>query len=142
MGDSRPSRADLAGLAAKELRIAFDVSPMFCGHIVVEIDRRNGTLGDACPAIGTFIGIDEHLDPGEARASFVFGHLAKFVEGNRTDDAIARTNIDARGVTGADAFLGDDVCHAQIESSGCANCNLLNMRGMTASCHRNISGDH
>lgn len=85
---------------------------MFGGHVIVEIDRGHGTFGNARAAIDALIGIDEHLDPGEARAAFALRDLPQLFKRDRTDDAVAGAYVDARGVTGCDALLRDDVGHA------------------------------
>ncbi len=99
-------------LAPEELRIALDVSAVFGGHVVVEIDRCHGTLGDARAAVDALIGIDEHLDAGEAGAAFAFRNRSQLVERDGANDAVAGADVDACGVTGSDALLGDDVGHA------------------------------
>ena len=84
---------------------------MFGWNIVVNVDRSDGALVDACTAVDALVRIDEHLDSRESTGAFRFGDLSELLERYRADDAIARADVDARGVTGADALLGDDVRH-------------------------------
>lgn len=84
---------------------------MFGGHVIVEIDRGYGTLGNARAAIDALIGIDEHLDPGKARTAFALGDLPQLFERDRANDAVAWAHVDARGVTGSNALRSDDVGH-------------------------------
>ena len=103
---------DVRNLTTEELRVSLDVGAMFCGHIVVEIDRRHRAFGDARSAVDAFVWIDEHLDPGEAAAALAVWNRAQLIERNRSDDAVAWTDVDACGVACADALLSDHVCHA------------------------------
>jgi hypothetical protein len=48
---------------------------VFGRHVVVEIDRGDGTLGNARAAVDALIGIDEHLDSGEACAALALWNL-------------------------------------------------------------------
>jgi hypothetical protein len=103
--------------ALEECSVPDDVVPMRVRDVVIEIDRSDGALGHARAAVDAFIGIDEHLDPGELARSLVEGNLAKLIERNGADDAVARADVDAGGIAGADAFLGDHMCHGQETST-------------------------
>jgi len=113
-------------LAPEELRVALDVSAMLGGHVVVEMDRGDGTFGDARAAIDALIGIDEHLDAGEAAAAFALWNLSQLVERDRANDAVAGADVDARGVTRSNALLGDDVGHALAWITDRASCKVPN----------------
>ena len=87
---------------------------MFGGHIIVEIDRRDRTFGDARTAVDALVRVDEHLDPGEACATFGSGNLSEFIERDGTNDAVTRAHVDACAVTGSDALLSNDVGHVPV----------------------------
>ena len=91
---------------------------MLGGHVIVEIDRCDRTLGDARTAIDALIGVDEHLDPGEAGATFGSGNLSEFIERDGTNDAVTRAHVDACAVTCSDALLGNDIGHVPVLSTG------------------------
>jgi hypothetical protein len=98
---------------------------MFCGDVVVEVDRRNRALGDARATVDALVRIDEHLDAGESRAALAERDGTELVQWHRADDAVAGTDVDARGVTRADTFLGDDVGHVHVTSTHRAFGNCL-----------------
>jgi hypothetical protein len=120
VGEGYLAQAGIAGRASalEECSVPGDVVPMLVGEVVIEINRSDGALSHARAAVDAFIGIDEHLDPGELARSLVEGHLAKLIERDGPDDAIARADVDAGGIAGADAFLGDHVCHGPGMSTG------------------------
>lgn len=99
------------GLPSKEFRVELDVAAMLCGHVVVEIDRGHRALGLTRTAVDAFVRIDEHLYAREASSALGGRNLAELIERNRSDDAVAWTDVDACGVARADALLSDDVCH-------------------------------
>ena len=84
---------------------------VFGGYVVIEVNRSDRTLGLACAAVDALIWIDEHLDAGESASALGGRHRPKLIERNRPDDAVAGTDVDARGIARADALLGDHVCH-------------------------------
>jgi hypothetical protein len=90
---------------------------VFVRDVDIEIDRRDGTLGDARAAVDALVRIDEHLDAREASA-------AKLLARDRPEDAVARADIDARGIAGTGALAGDHVCHGLAWSSDRAVCKL------------------
>jgi hypothetical protein len=98
---------------------------MLVGDVVIEINRSRGALGHARTAVDALIGIDEHLDAWEPGRSLVDGDLAKLIERNGPDDAIAWADVDAGGIAGADAFLGDHMCHvARDEQRACPDVTI------------------
>ena len=99
-------------LSAEERRVSLDVAAVLRGYLVVEVDRRDGAFGFACTAVDAFVGIDEHLDPREPAAAFGRRDLPQLIERHGSKDALARANVDARGVARTNALLGDHVGHA------------------------------
>lgn len=108
---------------------------MFGGHVIIEIDRCDRAFGDARAAVDAFIGIDEHLDPGEACAALGLGNLSKFVERDRANDAVTRTDVDACAVAGTNALLGNDVGHASTLSTDRATRKFIDLQDYGAAIH-------
>ena len=98
---------------------------MFLRDVIVEIDRRGRAFGNAGAAVDALVGVDEHLDPGEAGSALGGWHLPYLIERDRADDALARTDVHAAGVTRSNALLGDHVRHAPWKSTGRAVGNYL-----------------
>src|SRR5215475_4009684 len=96
----------------EELGVAFDVAAMLGRDLVVEVDRGDRTCGLARAAVDALVGVDEHLDAGEAVAALGGRDAAELVEWYRAHDAVAWADVDAGGIAGADALLGDHVRHA------------------------------
>jgi hypothetical protein len=115
---TRTLRWPVPDSTAKESGVAFDVAAVLVWNIGVEIDRVDRAFGNACSAIDALVGIDEHLNARKPCPSLGLGNRAQLLEWNRADDAVARTNIDALGVTGSDALFRDDVTHALGRAAG------------------------
>jgi hypothetical protein len=109
---------DTARLTTKELSIALDVRSVFRGNIIVAIDRGDWAFRYARAAVDAFVRIDEHLNARELLSTLSDWSRAKLIERNRSNDAVAWTNVDARGVARADALLSDHVWHVGPESIG------------------------
>jgi hypothetical protein len=101
---------------------------MFRRDTVLEIDRGNGTFSHACRAADALVWIDEHLDPREALSTFGFGNRTNLIDGNWSHDAVDWADVDANGVAGPGAFLGDHVGHAGDRSTRRAVVNYLKLR--------------
>src|SRR5215510_14499327 len=83
----------------EELGVARDVGAVLGGHVVIEVDRGDRAFCDAGAAVDALVRIDVELDAGRLVR-------AQLVDRQRADDAVARTDVDARRVTRPDALLG------------------------------------
>lgn len=84
---------------------------MLGGYVIIEIDRRLGALGNASTAVDALIGVDKELQTGEYGLSIVGRDRADVIDRNRAEDAVAGADIDAAGIAGTGALLGDHVGH-------------------------------
>lgn len=98
---------DLA--APKESGVDLDEGAPQVGDVAFFVDGGNGAFGDASTAIDAFFGMDIKLHPD---AAFEFAHFLAVAIGIKgAVDAIDGANIDASGVAGTNAGIGDDVGH-------------------------------